>query len=255
MKNVFHVVIPARYASTRLPGKPLQIIAGKTMIQHVYERAQASEANSIVVATDDSRVVEAVKEFGGDVLMTSDQHQSGTDRVQEVCAAKQWSDDTVIVGVQGDEPLIPPAVINQVARNCMSNADVSMATLCEPIDSLEIFLNPNAVKVLMDDNHRALYFSRAPIPWPRNFYDAETQSISQLPALCFRHVGIYAYRAELLKHFVQWPVARLEDIEKLEQLRVLSHGHRIHVEQACEIVPAGVDTQEDLDRVREICSN
>ncbi|WP_045859944.1 3-deoxy-manno-octulosonate cytidylyltransferase [Teredinibacter purpureus] len=248
----FSVVIPARYASQRLPGKPLVDIAGKTMIERVYRCAQKSDAKRVIVATDDDRVMTAVKAFGGEVCMTSTTHQSGTDRLEEVVRHYGLADDELVVNVQGDEPLIPAAVINQVARNLANNEQASAATLCEPIVTIAAALNPNAVKVVCNAQQFALYFSRAPIPWDRDGYSANGQIKSEHPAneATRRHIGIYAYRVKLLHEFVQWPISVLENIEKLEQLRILANGLNIHVEDACEYVPGGVDTQEDLDRVR-----
>lgn len=245
----FYVVIPARYASSRLPAKPLADIAGKTMIQRVYEQASKSAAVKVIVATDDSRIVDAVKAFGGEVCMTSPDHLSGTDRLQEVAHHYGLGDDEIVVNVQGDEPLIPPEVIDQVAHNLAKNSAASVSTLAEPIASIEDFKNPNVVKVVADHNGFALYFSRAPIPWPR---DTFAQGAAELPVdfqPC-RHVGIYAYRTALLNRFVGWPAAPLELLESLEQLRVLSCGERIHIEHACADVPGGVDTPEDLERIR-----
>lgn len=253
----FYVVIPARYASTRLPGKALLDIGGKSMIQRVYEQAQQSSAEEVVVATDDERVQAAVRDFGGQVMLTAATHESGTDRVHEVCRINGWADDAVVVGVQGDEPLVPPCVIDQVAHNAMANTDYSMATLCEKIDEPDVFLDPNAVKVVTDENGRALYFSRAPIPWPRDALKKEMlANAAAIPLLplerCYRHIGIYAYRVSLLNRFVTWPIAPLEAVEKLEQLRVLWHGEAIHVAQAVETIPPGVDTEDDLLRVRRL---
>ena len=250
----FYVVIPARYGSSRLPAKPLKDIGGKPMIQHVVERAQQSLATAVIVATDDVRIEEAVKAFGGRVCMTSAEHQSGTDRLQEVAAQLGLNDDDIVVNVQGDEPLIPPAVINQVAENLANTAQASVATLSETIDDAEVFQDPNAVKVISRKDGIALYFSRAPIPWPR---DAFAQSRDVLPAgfLAQRHIGIYAYRVALLNRFITWDMAPLESIECLEQLRVLWNGELIHVAEAIDTVPAGVDTQQDLERVREHFSN
>ena len=246
----FYVVIPARYASTRLPAKPLKMIAGKTMIQHVYERASQSNAVKVVIATDDARIESVVCEFGGQVCMTKATHNSGTDRLQEVAQQLQLSSDDIVVNVQGDEPLIPPQVINQVAGNLFKNSFCSMATLSEPIQSLADFRNPNIVKIVSDNQGKALYFSRAPIPWPRDYF--AKPDVTELPAgfVPQRHIGIYAYRVSLLNNFVTWPQADLEKIESLEQLRVLANSHAIHIEEACEAVPGGVDTEEDLVRVR-----
>lgn len=251
----FYVVIPARYASTRLPAKPLREIAGKPMIQHVYERACESAAREIIIATDDTRIELVARGFGARVCMTSAAHNSGTDRLHEVAQQLQLNDDDIVVNVQGDEPLIPPAVINQVAANLAAMADASVATLSEPIHSLADFRNPNIVKVVADKMGRALYFSRAPIPWPRDYF--ADPSATELPAdfPCQRHIGIYAYRVDLLNRFVTWPQAPLEKIESLEQLRVMWQGAVIHVAEACALVPGGVDTEEDLQRVKTLLAS
>ncbi len=249
----FTVVIPARYSSTRLPAKPLKDIAGKSMVERVYEQACLSEAARVVVATDDERIEKVVKAFGGEVCMTSKTHESGTDRLQEVAQKLALADDEIVVNVQGDEPLIPPEVINQVARNLAQAKEASVATLSEAIESAEDFSNPNIVKVVADINGLALYFSRASIPWPR---DEFAQTSNALPDGKYfqRHIGIYAYRVSLLNQFVTWDLAPLEGLECLEQLRVLRNGHRIHVAESVLPVPGGVDTQEDLERVRLLLS-
>ncbi len=241
----FTVVIPARYASTRLPGKSLLDIAGRPMIQWVVEAAQKSRASAVYVATDDARIVSAVENFGAKALLTSSEHESGTDRLHEAAQLLNLPDDHIVVNVQGDEPLVPAAVIDQVAENLARNEAAGIATLCEKIHSTEEFLNPNAVKVLCDDQQQALYFSRAPIPWPRDY---ELNSSNDLPAdvQAFRHVGLYAYRVAFLREFVTWPAHALELTEKLEQLRALAHGVTIHVEPAVASIPAGIDTAEDL---------
>lgn len=248
----FTVVIPARYASTRLPAKPLKEIAGKPMIQHVYERACESNARQVIIATDDARIETVAKSFGAQVCMTSVNHTSGTDRLQEVVASLGLADDEIVVNVQGDEPLIPAHVINQVAENLAAMKDASMATLSEPIHSLADFRNPNIVKVVADINGRALYFSRAPIPWPRDhFAQADVNNLPEnFPAQ--RHIGIYAYRVGLLHKFVTWQPAPLEKIESLEQLRVMWNGQVIHVAEAVVAVPGGVDTEEDLLRIKSL---
>jgi 3-deoxy-manno-octulosonate cytidylyltransferase (CMP-KDO synthetase) len=248
----FYVVIPARYASTRLPAKPLKEIAGKPMIQHVYERACESAAAGVIIATDDERIESAAKSFGARVVMTSPDHNSGTDRLQEVTSKLGLLPTDIVVNVQGDEPLIPPAVINQVANNLATNNFASVATLSEPIHNLEDFRNPNIVKVVADQMGRALYFSRAPIPWPRDYF-AQANVVdlpAQFPAQ--RHIGIYAYRIALLDRFVTWPQAQLEKIESLEQLRVLANGESIHIDEACTQVPGGVDTEADLLRIKAL---
>lgn len=251
----FTVVIPARYASTRLPAKPLKEIVGKPMIQWVYEQALRSDASQVVVATDDERIETVVKSFGGRVCMTSPKHESGTDRLQEVAQQLGLEADAIVVNVQGDEPLIPPAVINQVARNLASTTEASVATLSEPIAGTADFLNPNVVKVVTDKQGLALYFSRAAMPWPRNAFAADRDAALPASDLFQRHIGIYAYRVSLLNQFVQWPVAPVEALECLEQLRVLWNGHRIHVAEAVEAVPGGVDTEEDLQRVRQLLAD
>jgi 3-deoxy-manno-octulosonate cytidylyltransferase (CMP-KDO synthetase) len=246
----FTVVIPARYASTRLPAKPLKDIAGKPMIQHVYERASESLARRVIIATDDARIESAAKSFGAQVCMTSVNHTSGTDRLQEVVASLGLADDEIVVNVQGDEPLIPAQVINQVAQNLASMKNASMATLSEPIHSLSDFRNPNIVKVVADSEGRALYFSRAPIPWPRDHF-ANASALNLPPGFpAQRHIGIYAYRVGLLHKFVGWQVAPIERLESLEQLRVMWNGHVIHIAEVIAPVPGGVDTEEDLQRIR-----
>lgn len=247
----FIVVIPARYASSRLPGKPLADIAGKPMIQWVYERAQQSDASRVIVATDNRKVFDAVQGFGGEVLMTSAEHESGTDRLQEVAKQLNLTGSDVIVNVQGDEPLIPPVVINQVAQNILNNEWASASTLSEPLVESEMVFDPNAVKVVADVHGAALYFSRAPIPWYREEYQQPVASIpARADTLVQRHIGIYAYKVSLLNEFVQWPMSALEAVEKLEQLRILSNGKKIHIAPSCELVPGGVDTPADLERVR-----
>lgn len=251
MSDAFIVVIPARFASSRLPGKPLQDIAGKPMIQHVWEQARRSGAQRVVVATDDARIVEACEGFGAEVLMTHAEHNSGTDRLAEVAAKLGLAADEIVVNVQGDEPLIPPEVIDQVAANLAANPQAAIATLAEPLSDAQALFNPNVVKVLSDLNGLALTFSRAPLPWAR---DEFARDRNQLPAgVPFRrHIGIYAYRAGFLADFVAWGPCWLEDTECLEQLRALWHGQRIHVADAIEAPPAGVDTPEDLERVRRL---
>ncbi len=247
----FTVVIPARHASTRLPGKPLRDIAGRPMIRHVWERARASAATRVVIATDDARIREAAEAFGAEVCMTAPTHPSGTDRLQEAVATLGLPDDAIVVNVQGDEPLIPPAVIDQVAENLARETDCGIATLCEPIGQPELFLDPNVVKLVRDVRSRAIYFSRAPIPWPRDAFAADR---ARLPAgfVPLRHIGIYAYRAAFLHRFVGWQVGALEACESLEQLRALEHGVGIHAAEACAPIPGGVDTPADLARVNAL---
>ena len=247
----FIVVIPARYASTRLPGKPLQDICGKPMIQHVWQQAKQSAASRVVVATDDARIVEACQAFGAEVLLTRADHNSGTDRLAEVATQLGLADDAIVVNVQGDEPLIPPAIIDQVAANLAAHPEAGIATLGEPIQDAATLFNPNAVKLVADVNGLALTFSRAPLPWARDQFAASRDSLPD--GVPFRrHIGIYAYRAGFLHNFVAWGPCWLEDTECLEQLRALYHGVRIHVADALQSPPAGVDTPEDLERVRAL---
>jgi 3-deoxy-manno-octulosonate cytidylyltransferase (CMP-KDO synthetase) len=251
----FKAVVPARYASTRLPAKPLADIAGKPMVVRVMERALASGAAEVWVATDHEGVHDAVKAAGGNVLLTRADHPTGTDRLGEVVNTLGWSDDDIIVNVQGDEPLIDPALVRRVAQALADDATASIATAAHPIHSLEEFLNPAAVKVVCDAQGLAHYFSRAPIPFPR---DAALAGLLQaghaLPQglAPLRHVGLYAYRAGFLRAFSNLAPAPMECIEMLEQLRALWHGYRIRVETLSEAPPAGVDTPEDLARVRAL---
>jgi len=238
----FVVIIPARYASSRLPGKPLKDIAGLPMIQRVWQQACKSSASRVVIATDDSRIKSVAEAFGAEVCMTREDHASGTDRLQEVSSQLNLSEDQVVVNVQGDEPLIPPVVIDQVASNLSMNEAAGVATLREPITSEEDLQNPNIVKVVANLNGFASYFSRAPIPWVRD---------KGLPEAwhAHRHIGIYAYRVAHLDRFVQWPVAPAEHAESLEQLRFLWNDVSIHVDDAITEVPGGIDTEEDLKAV------
>lgn len=248
----FTVVIPSRFASTRLPGKPLLDIDGLPMIEHVYRRAKASSASRVVIATDDARIYDVATAFGAEVCMTSADHESGTDRLQEVALSLELDDAHIVVNVQGDEPLIPPAVIDQVAVQLQQSADSAIATLVEPIDDAATVFDPNAVKVVLDNSGRAMYFSRAPMPWARDQW-SKSGGERQLPASSpyYRHIGIYAYRSGFLHSFVQWPASTLEQLEKLEQLRALENGVAIQAAIACESIPAGVDTEADLHAVRQ----
>ncbi|MFQ1048547.1 3-deoxy-manno-octulosonate cytidylyltransferase [Avibacterium paragallinarum] len=252
--TAFSVIIPARFASSRLPGKPLAEIAGKPMIAHVWQRAKQSGANRVVVATDNNAVADAVRAFGGEVCMTSASHNSGTERLAEVVEKLALPDDEIVVNIQGDEPLIPPVIVQQVADN-LANNGVKMATLAVPLNEAEELFNPNVVKVVADKTGSVLYFSRAAIPWNRDQFaglsDAQkTQLTLQTPYL--RHIGIYAYRAGFIKQYTQWQPTALENIESLEQLRVLWYGEKIHIDIAKEIPAVGVDTPEDLEKVRSI---
>jgi len=248
----FLVVIPARYASTRLPGKPLADIGGKPMIRHVWERACASSADRVVIATDDERIGSAAREFGAEVARTRADHPSGTDRLAEVAQALALAPETIVVNVQGDEPLIPPAVIDQVAEQLAANTAASIATLSEAITDPLQLRDPNVVKVVSARSGFALYFSRACVPWPRGHDWGD----AAMPAGHWqRHIGLYAYRAAFLERYTGWSPAPPEISESLEQLRALYEGEIIHVSEACEAVPAGVDTKEDLDAVRALLAS
>ncbi len=241
----FTVIIPARYGAQRLPGKPLLDISGKPMLQHTYERACESNAREVCIATDDERIKDVAENFGARVFMTADHHRSGTDRIQEVASQLGLNKEDMVVNVQADEPLIPPPVINQVAGNLVQRAEAGIATLCEIISSQDEVEDPNAVKVVLDADGFALYFSRSTIPYQAS---ASAQN-------CYRHVGIYAYRVAVLNQFVQWPPSELEISEKLEQLRALFNGVRVHVEVSAEQIPAGVDTEKDLEAVRALLAS
>lgn len=247
----FIVVIPSRYSSLRLPDKPLVDILGKTMVQRVAMQALKSGAKQVIVATDNKLIVDALAHIKDiDVCMTSKNHQSGTDRLAEVCAKYQFLDDEIIVNVQGDEPLIPPNIIRDVAQNLYNNKQASMATLSTPITDLADVFNPNVVKVVSDKNNLALYFSRATIPWKRDEYcEGKISEKSLKSNVLQRHIGIYSYRAGFLAQYAQLSHSPLEQIEKLEQLRVLWHGYKIDVQRASEIPIAGIDTAKDLQRV------
>jgi len=247
----FKVVIPARYGSTRLPGKPLLDLAGKPVVQRVWEQACRSGADLVVIATDDERIRTVAETFGARVCMTSASHPSGTDRLQEVATALGLADDDIVVNVQGDEPLVPPAVIDQVANNLAAQPSAGVATLCAEIDDIDELCNPNAVKVVTAADGMALYFSRAPVPWPR---DAFARDRTRMPegGRWWRHIGLYAYRAAFLHQFVRWQPAPPEQCEQLEQLRVLYQGVRIHVAPAVTAVPPGVDTPDDLEQMRRM---
>lgn len=244
----FTVAIPARFASTRLPGKPLLPIGGEPMVLHVARRALAAGARDVVVATDDARIADALRGKNIRVVMTRVDHTSGSDRLAECAEQLGWPDDEIVVNLQGDEPLAPASGIRAVAI-ALAESDAPMATLATPIiDATELF-NPNCVKAVVGADRRALYFSRAPVPWAR---DAFVQTRAEIPhgVPFLRHIGIYAYRAGFLRHFAKLPQTPLERAEALEQLRALEHGHKIAVHIAPEPFPAGVDTPEDLERVR-----
>ena len=244
----FTVIIPARFDSSRLPGKPLMKINGMTMIERVYAQSMKSHADRVIVATDSKKIFDEVIHFGGQAYMTSSHHQSGTDRLQEVAKQLDLPPKHIVVNVQGDEPLIPPEAINQVASNLAARDSVGVATLFEPIDNLEDFIDKNVVKVVVDNAGLALLFSRAPVPWPREDMDNKVDELS-VTDLPMRHIGIYAYRISMLNQFVSWSIAPIERKELLEQLRFIWYGKKIHVAKAAVEVPKGVDTKEDLEDV------
>lgn len=243
----FKVVIPARLGSTRLPRKVLRVVAGRPLVQHVWDVARRARADEVVIATDHAAVREACAAFGADVQMTSARHPSGTDRIREVARKRGWSASTIVVNLQGDEPLMPPALVQRAAQLLAADREADIATLCHPLHALEEWLNPNVVKVVMDGQGHALYFSRAPIPWRR---DGATREAPQLPqGLAFRHIGLYAYRVAALARFSTLAPALLERTEALEQLRALAAGMTIKVGITREPPPRGVDTEEDLAAV------
>ena len=247
------VVIPARYASVRLPGKPLADIGGRPMIVRVHERAVASGVGPVVVASDDERVVSASRAFGAEAILTSGAHASGTERIAEVVAIRGLDPATIVVNVQGDEPLLAPDSIVQVAENLARHHDCAIATLCEAIEREDEIFDPDVVKVVFDGKGRAAYFSRAPIPYCRGRFEARAGAATSIH-LHYRHVGLYAYRAEFLHRFASLAPAPSELAESLEQLRAIHHGYSIHVEAARERSGPGVDTPADLERVRTIFS-
>ena len=251
MSGQFTVLIPARYASTRLPGKPLLDIAGKPMVVRVAERALASGAARVVVATDDERIRAAVTDHGIDVLMTRSSHSTGTDRLAEAAAQLGLDDKAIVVNVQGDEPLLEPELIRTVADTLAAHADAAMATACHLIEDPAEAFNPNVVKVVMDHDGYALYFSRATIPWARDAFAAAPKEIP-LGLPLYRHYGLYAYRASFLRHYPSLTPATIERFEALEQLRALWHGYRIIVSITRGTPAPGVDTDEDLERVRAL---
>jgi 3-deoxy-manno-octulosonate cytidylyltransferase (CMP-KDO synthetase) len=248
---LFTVLVPARYASTRLPGKPLADLAGKPMVVRVAERAQASGAARVAVATDDERIAAAVSRHGIECCMTRADHPTGTDRLAEAARMLQLPDDAIVVNVQGDEPLLEPALIRQMAELLAAHPDAAIATACHPIDDPAEAFNPNVVKVVLDRRGYALYFSRATIPWARDAFAATREAVP--PGLpLYRHYGLYAYRVAFLREFPALPPAPIERFEALEQLRALWHGYRIVVAVTRGTPAPGVDTPEDLARVRAL---
>jgi len=250
----FHVLIPARYASSRLPGKPLREIAGKPMLQHVYERGLESGAGRVVIATDDDRIRAAAEQFGAEVCVTGAHHRSGSERLAEATTLLELEEEAVVVNLQGDEPLMPPRLLHQVAADLAAHARADVSTLsCRITTAAELF-DPNVVKVVTDRTGYALYFSRATIPWDREAFAATTEQLPE-SAIHHRHLGIYAYRAGYLRHYAGLAHCVLERMEALEQLRVLWHGGRIHVAEAETLPGPGVDTSEDLERVQALLAD
>ena len=248
---MYRIVIPARYASTRLPGKPLIRIAGRPLIQWVYERARRSGAAEVLVATDDERIAEAARGFGAEVVMTSILHASGTDRIAEVAARRGWGDDEVVVNLQGDEPLMPESLIDQAAGLLAAHAGAGIGTLAARIATLGAYLDPNVVKVVTGAAQRALYFSRAPIPWNRDTAPAGLASQRGF-GHARRHIGIYAYRTGALRRLAALPPSPLEQLEKLEQLRALENGFDMRVADAAEMPGPDVNTPDDVARVEAL---
>lgn len=246
----FHVVIPARHGSTRLPGKPLLLIAGKPMVARVAEQAAQSGAKEVWIATDDEDIANTVQRHGFKACLTRESHASGTDRIAEVVEKQGWPDDTIVVNVQGDEPLIPPGLIRAVAEHLDRHPECSVASACHHIHDEPSMLSPHIVKVVLDNQGHALYFSRAPIPYPRDIFARLQPLPPDLPVL--RHIGIYAYRAGFLRMFGKLSVPKIEHFEALEQLRALYHGYKIAMFIAHEPPPGGVDTEFDLQTVRQI---
>lgn len=246
----YKIVIPARYSSSRLPGKPLLELAGKPMIQHVYERALSTGVRDIVVATDDVRIETVARNFGADVVMTAPDHENGTERIAEVAKLRGWQSDDVIVNLQGDEPLIPKALVEATAAGLLNNPEAGMSSLCTPLTQAREVFDPNIVKVVLDRQHFALYFSRAPIPWDRDQYADGAAITNKMPV--FRHIGMYGYRVSFLQHYQSMEACALEQTESLEQLRALWYGTRIHMTVIDQAPGHGVDTQADAERVAEL---
>lgn len=249
----FSVIIPVRFASSRFPGKPLQDIHGKPMIQHVYERAIESGADNVVIATDDHRIQECAQGFNAQVCMTSADHETGTQRLAEAVVALGWDDDDIVVHLQGDEPMICPKLIAQVAEDLQTHDNVKVTTLCRPIENLKEIFDPNTVKVVINHRGYAMYFSRAPIPWIQGEFDYDkVTDVKIKDGHHFAHIGIYAYRAGFLQKYLEMEGCPEEPMEQLEQLRVLWYGGKVHVAVSRESVSMGVDTPQDLEQVREL---
>jgi len=252
-KSAYNIVIPARLASERLPGKVLLDLAGQPLLQHVWRRACASSAESVIIATDDERIARVAEAFGAQVALTSPDHQSGSDRIAECASKMGWADGQLVVNLQGDEPLMPPACLDQVAALLEQRPDCEVASLYWPIKEAAEVQNPNAVKVVTDSQNRALYFSRAPIPYARAYASIDAALAAGIEWK--RHLGLYAYRLSALRRYTACVPTPLETSERLEQLRILEQGGQIAMAAACEFIPAGIDTPHDLQRVRELIQN
>ncbi len=249
----YKIVIPARFGSSRLPGKPLIDLAGKPMIQHVYERALATGVQDVVIATDDDRIFATAQEFGAQVVMTRKDHENGTERIAEVARALNWQDTDVVVNLQGDEPLIPRSLIDLTAQGLLQNENAGMSSLCTPITDAADAFDPNVVKAVLDNNGFALYFSRAPIPWDRDLYKNGDSKVTKKSAV-YRHIGMYGYRVSFLKQYQKMEATPLEQAECLEQLRALGYGVKIHMSVIDQAPGHGVDTLEDAKRVEALLS-
>ena len=249
----FRIVIPARYASTRLPGKPLVDICGKPMIERVIDQAKKSNAEEVIVATDSSKIADAISSLDVRVCITRENHQSGTERLSEVIEQLGFSDDQILINLQGDEPMMPPVCLNQVADALGQDNDLKMATLCTPLSDIDELFDPHSVKVVRDINQYALYFTRAAVPWSRNNFSSTPRKLPQEQQYQ-RHIGLYGYRAGFIRQYLQWPSSDIEKTESLEQLRVLYYGEKIKVITAETPPGPGVDTSDDLKRVCELLS-
>lgn len=244
------VVIPARYAASRLPGKPLRELGGRPLVEHAWRCASRSGAAEVIIATDDERIADVARGFGARVCMTGAAHASGTDRIAEAARLMGYADGDIVVNLQCDEPQMPPALLDQVAAEIAADADAAIATLGTPVVSAGELFDPNVVKVVTDERGHALYFSRAPIPWARDAFSDERRSFPEGEPVHYRHIGLYAYRAGFLREFVGWPPCAIERVEALEQLRALWHGRRIRVAVACDRPGPGIDTEQDLAQLQ-----
>lgn len=250
----FRIVIPARYAATRLPAKLLRTLAGKPIIQHVHQQALKAGAGTVIVATDDARIKEVCESFGAEVCMTSPDHSNATERLAEVAEKYQWADGEIVVNLQGDEPLMPPSCLQQVADLLGQHTECDMATLCVAIEEEKELFDPNVVKVVRDKANLAIYFSRAPIPWDRDRFPQAKAHLNADQKIFLRHIGLYAYKTAFLKEYSTLQISPLEETESLEQLRALWHRKLIAVGEADEIPPPGIDTEADLARAEEYFS-